>query len=129
MIVHAATAAGTFAVDLATDEVEAVDVELDPPAHVALNLPRVVASAAVGSTVVAVVDAKPPLLISRDSGTTWTASGRGLPPGFAIAVSDSNPDTLVYASRNRLYLSRDGGVFWAALDVELPEIIAVDIAN
>ena len=36
-----------------------------------------------------------------------------------------NPDVLVYAARNRLYVSRNGGVFWTALDAELPEIDAV----
>ena len=51
--------------------------------------------------------------------------GRGLPPGRAVAVAEDDPDTLVYAARNRLYVSRDGGIFWNALEVELPEIEAV----
>jgi hypothetical protein len=37
-------------------------------------------------------------------------------------VSEDDPDTIVYAARNRLYVSRNGGVFWAALAVELPAI-------
>jgi hypothetical protein len=82
----------------------------------------VVAAAASGSTVVAVVDAKPPLLVSHDAGSTWRESGRGLPPGRGIAVSADDPDVLVYAARNRLYVSRNGGIFWSALAVELPEI-------
>src|SRR5262249_42541590 len=87
-----------------------------------LNLPRIVAAAEAGSTVVAVVDARPPMLVSHDAGATWRESGRGLPAGRAIAIAASDPDTLVYGARNRLYLSRDGGVFWEALSLELPEI-------
>ncbi len=58
---------------------------------------------------------------------TWRESGRGLPPGRAVAIAADDPDTIVYAARNRLYVSRDGGVFWHALDAELPEIEAVDL--
>jgi hypothetical protein len=72
--------------------------------------------------VVAVVDAKPPLLVSHDAGTTWRDSGRGLPAVRAVAIDDLDPDVVVLATRNRLYLSRDGGLFWTALAVELPEI-------
>ena len=49
------------------------------------------------------------------------------PTRRAVAVADDDPDTAVYAARNRLYLSRDGGRFWEALDAELPEIEAVAI--
>ena len=127
MNVLVATVAGSFAVDLETDAVEPWDGEVSPPAAPSLNLPRVVAAAAVGSTVVAVVDAKPPLLISHDTGSTWHESGRGLPPGRAIAISEDDPDLLVYAGRNLLYVSRNGGVFWSALALELPEIQRVAI--
>jgi hypothetical protein len=65
------------------------------------------------------------MLVSHDAGATWRESGRGLPPGKAVAIAEDNPDRLVYAARNRLYLSRDGGVFWTPLEVELPEIEAV----
>ena len=129
MIAYVSTAAGTFSVDLESEEVEAVDVEVEADPPLALNLPRVVASAAAGSTVVAVVDAKPPILVSHDAGATWTASGRGLPPGFAIAVSANDPDTLVYGARNRLYVSTNGGVFWTALAIELPQSAAIEIPN
>jgi hypothetical protein len=122
-----ATVAGTFEVDLETEEIEPVDVELEAPAPLALNLPRVVASAAAGATVVAVVDAKPPLLVSHDAGVTWRASGRGLPPGRAVAIAGDDPDTIVYAARNRLYVSRNGGVFWTALATELPEITDISL--
>jgi hypothetical protein len=114
MNVLVATVAGSFAVDLETDEVEPWDGAVSPPPAPTVNLPRVVAAAAAGSTVAVVVDAKPPILISHDTG--------GLPPGRAIAISDDDPDLLVYAGRNLLYVSRNGGVFWSALALELPEI-------
>jgi len=128
MIALAETVAGTFAVDLETDEVQPSDGFDQAPAP-ALNLPRVVAAAASGSTVVALVDARPPLLVSHDAGTTWQESGRGLPAGRAVAVSDDNPDLVVYAARNRLYVSANGGLFWTALAVELPEIRAVAVTE
>jgi hypothetical protein len=127
MNVLVATVAGSFAVDLETDEVEPWDGDVAPPPPPALNLPRVIAAAAAGSTVVAVVDAKPPILISHDTGSTWRESGRGLPPGRAIAISENDPDLLVYAGRNLLYVSRNGGVFWSALALELPEIQRIAI--
>jgi hypothetical protein len=121
------TVAGSFAVDLETDEVEPWDGDVTPPPAPVLNLPRVIASAAAGSTVVAVVDAKPPILVSHDAGSTWRESGRGLPPGRAIAISADDPDLLVYAGRNLLYVSRNGGLFWSALALELPEIERIAI--
>jgi hypothetical protein len=121
------TTGGRFAVDLETGEVEPWDDETVAPAPPELNLPRVVAAASAGSTLVAVVDAKPPLLVSYDAGSTWRESGRGLPPGRAVAIADDDPDLLVYAARNRLYVSRNGGVFWSALPTELPEIQHVSV--
>jgi len=127
MIAIAVTRAGTFAVDLETDEVDPWDGPLELSPAPVLNLPRLVAAAGAGSTVVAVIDTKPPLAVSHDAGTTWRESGRGLPPGRAVAVSADDPDIAVYASRNRLYLTRDGGMFWNALAVELPEIDALEL--
>lgn len=112
---------GGFAVDLETEEVEPAEVEWVESAP-ELSLPRLVAAAAAGSTVVAVVDARPSILVSHDAGITWRESGRGLPPGSAVAIDESNPDTIVYASRNRLHLSTDGGRFWHTLGAELPRI-------
>lgn len=126
MIAVVDTAAGAFAVDLETDEVSPWEGDVDAAPVPALNLPRVVAAAQSGSTVIALVDAKPPLLVSHDAGMTWRESGRGLPAGVALAIGD-DPDTAVYAARNRLYVSRNGGVFWTAVAVELPEILAVSI--
>ena len=127
MIAVVETVAGTFAVDLESEEIEPSDVEVDAPAEPSLNLPRLVAASAAGATVVAVVDAKPPLLVSYDAGVTWRDAGRGLPPGRAVAIAERDPDTIVYGARNRLYVSRNGGVFWSALPAELPEIIAVSL--
>jgi hypothetical protein len=118
---------GAFAVDLETEEIEPSDVEPDDAEPLNLSLPRVVASAAVGSTIVAVVDRKPPLVVSHDAGVTWREAGGGLPAGRAVAISDDNPDLVVYASRNRLHVSTNGGVFWRALAVELPEIESVSL--
>jgi hypothetical protein len=122
----ARTVAGSYAVDLESGEIEPAAEPALPPAPV-LGLPRVVAAAAAGSTVMAVVDAKPPLLVSYDAGTTWNESGRGLPPGRAVALAADDPDVAVYAARNRLYLSRNGGRFWEALPAELPAIEAVAV--
>ena len=124
MIALVATAAGAFAIDLEDGSVAPAD-GFDTEPQPLLNLPRLVAAAAIGPTVVAVVDAKPPLLLSYDAGVTWRASGRGLPSGRAVAIAADDPDTIVFAARNRLYLSRDGGVFWSAVSGELPEISAV----
>lgn len=124
MIALVSTVAGTFAVDLDTDEIEPAEPFVPASAPV-LNLPRVVAAAAAGSTVIAVVELRPPLVVSYDAGATWNESGRGLPAGRAVAIAEESPDTMVYGARNRLYLSRNGGVFWEALALELPEIEAV----
>ena len=126
MIAFVATDAGTFGVDLDSGEIVPAD-KFEPSPQPPLNLPHVIAAAEAGSTVIAVVDARPPMLVSHDGGLTWRESGRGLPPGRAVAVAAEDPDTLVYAARNRLYVSRDGGVFWTALEAELPEIDAVAI--
>lgn len=80
--------------------------------------------AVAGSTIVLVVDRRPPLLISHDLGATWSERGGGLPRGKAVAIG-SSPDEIGYAARNRLYVSNDGGRFWRAVGVELPEILDV----
>ena len=129
MIAIVSTSAGAFTVDLETEEVEPYEGEPEPADSLSLNLPRLVAAAAAGATVLAVVDTKPPIVVSHDAGTTWRESGRGLPPGRAIAIAVDDPDTAVYAARNRLYVTRDGGVFWNALAVELPEIDAVQLRD
>jgi hypothetical protein len=96
--------------------------EREPPA---LALPLVVAADALGARIVAVLDRRPPLAISDDAGATWREGGGGLPPGRAVAIHPDDPDTVLYAARNRLYLSRNGGLFWQALAPELPEVRAL----
>jgi hypothetical protein len=118
------TAEGTFVIDLEDEEIIGETEPFDA-VQVVVALPRVVATAAAGATVVAVVDRRPPLAISNDAGSTWREAGGGLPPGFAIAISDQNPDLMLFAARNRLYLSENGGTFWRALVPELPDIQAV----
>jgi hypothetical protein len=124
------TASGVTSVELEEEAVVNVDPydSVEPAPGPAVNLPRVLQTAATGSTVVCLVNAKPPLLVSHDSGLTWRESGRGLPPGRAIAVSADDPDVVLYATVDRLYLSTDGGRFWRALAVELEAIEAVELA-
>jgi hypothetical protein len=121
------TTGGVFEVDLDTEEVVGECDEFESP-HARVELPRVVATARSGATVVAVVDRRPPLAISNDAGRTWREAGGGLPPGFAVAISDDNPDVMLFAARNRLYLSENGGVFWRSLVPELPDIEAVQFS-
>ena len=124
-----ACAVGTADVDLDEDEVvEITDAPVDPPA-LELDLPLLVAAAAYGSTVVAVVDRRPPLVVSYDGGVTWREAGAGLAPGTAVAISGDDPDLVLYATEERLHLSRDGGRFWQALAVELPGITAVTFVD
>jgi len=119
------TADGVFVVDVDAEEVLGLESETDVlryPEPEGLQLPLLVTSDAYGSTIVAVVRRRPPLAVSYDAGRTWRESGGGLPAGRAVAISRENPDHVVYASRNRLYLSTDGGRFWHGLAPELPEI-------
>jgi hypothetical protein len=121
------TVDGVFEVDLEEEVVLGlVDAAVEPPG-VELTLPLLVSAAAAGSTVVAVVDRRPPLVVSNDAGRTWRESGGGLPAGRAVAIGEDNPDVVLYAARNRLYLSTDGGLFWRALVIELPEIESVTL--
>ena len=125
MIALVRTVEGTFAVDVddelafaeSDEEVEAEQVQLD--------LPRLVAASANGAAVIALVDRRPPLLVSGDGGATWREAGGGLPAGFAVAIDPEDPDRVLFAARNRLYLSTDGGRFWRSLEPELPDIEAV----
>ena len=121
-----ACALGTVAVDLDEEEdAEVVDDALpatDPPA---VELPLLVAAAAHGSTVVAVVDRRPPLVVSNDGGRTWREAGAGLGRAVAVAISPVHPDLVAVATEERIHVSHDGGRFWSALAVELPAITAI----
>lgn len=125
MIAWVRTVEGVFELDVENElvlgEVE-VAVDHERPE---LGLPRLVAAAASGATVVALVDRRPPLLISGDGGATWREAGSGLPAGFDVAVDPEDPDRVLYAARNRLHLSTDGGRFWRSLAPELPDVEAV----
>lgn len=125
MIAAIDTVEGVLLVDVEEEQPLGPGSEL--PALVAprVELPRVVATAAAGATVVAVLDRRPPLAISRDGGSTWREAGGGLPAGFAVAIAEDDPDRMLFAARNRLYVSVNGGVFWRSLPFELPDITAL----
>ena len=119
------TVDGVFEVDLEEEVVLGlVDVPVEPP-RVELTLPLLVSAAATGSMIVAVVDRRPPLVVSYDAGLTWNEAGGGLPPGFDVAVDPADTDRILFAARNRLHLSTDGGRFWRSLSPELPDVEAV----
>ena len=118
-------ALGLAVVDLEDEEVVELGEGGLPRRPADVDLPLVVAADRHGSRAVAVVDRRPPLLVSDDAGLTWREAGGGLPPGRAVAIAPTHPDVVLYASESRLHLSRDGGRFWEALAVELPGIAAV----
>jgi hypothetical protein len=115
---------GVYTIDAETEQVvdfvAGAELSETPPPRV--ELPLLVAAAAEGATVVAVLDRRPPLAISHDAGSSWREAGGGLPPGRAIAIADNDPDRIVYAAERRVYVSQDGGRFWRALEPELPQI-------
>ncbi len=124
MIVAVETGEGVYSVavedDRVVDFVPGASLEADEPPRV--ELPLLVAAAASGSTVVAVIDRRPPLAVSHDAGRTWRESGGGLPKGHAVAIAPDDPDRVVFATASRVYVSTDGGRFWRALEPELDEI-------
>jgi hypothetical protein len=125
VIAAVGTVAGVFLVDVEAEELIGDGSEVPATERPDVALPRVVAAARSGSTVVAVVERRPPLMLSNDSGATWREAGGGLPPGFAVAIAEDDPDRMLYAARNRLYVSANGGVFWRSLPFELPDIDSV----
>jgi len=122
VIAAAATVEGVVLVDVESEELLGTGADLPVVDVPHVDLPRVVAAARAGATIACVVERRPPLAISRDGGATWTEAGGGLPAGFAIAIAEDEPDRMLYAGRNRLYLSSNGGVFWRSLALELPDI-------
>ena len=121
----ARTEHGVYEVDVETEEVLGLVHEQLPEQRFEAPFPLVLAGDAAGSTMIALVDRRPPLMVSYDAGQTWNEAGAGLPPGRDVAISDEHPDLVLYAARNRLYLSEDGGRFWRVLMPELPAIEAV----
>jgi hypothetical protein len=125
MIAGVATVAGVLLVDVETESLLGAGTQLPEVGRPQVDLPRVVAAARTGATVVAVVERRPPLMVSNDGGSTWREAGGGLPPGFAVAIAEDDPDRMLYGARNRLYVSENGGVFWRSLPFELPDVQAV----
>jgi hypothetical protein len=125
VIAAVGTVAGVFLVDVEAEEVIGEGTEVPAAEPVQIDLPRVVAASRSGSTVVAVVERRPPLMLSNDGGLTWREAGGGLLPGFAVAAAEDDPDRMLYAARNRLYVSINGGVFWRSLPFELPDIVSL----
>jgi hypothetical protein len=125
MHVLAETALGLVSVDLESEEAElSGEGTLTRPA-VELTLPLLIGADRHGSRIVAVVERRPPLVISDDTGSTWRETGGGLPAGRAVAISPDHPDHILFATASRLYLSKDGGRFWRALAPELIDVVAV----
>ena len=124
MNVAVETGEGVYTIDAETEQVVdfVAGAELSETPAPRVELPLLVAAAAEGSTVVAILDRRPPLAVSHDAGSSWREAGGGLPPGRAIAIADGDPDCMVYAAPHRVYVSTDGGRFWRALEPELPEI-------
>jgi hypothetical protein len=122
VIAAVGTVEGVVLVDVEAEDLLGAGAEVPAVEAPRVELPRVVAAARAGATIVAVVERRPPLLVSRDGGATWNEAGGGLPAGFAIAIAEDDPDRMLFAARNRLYVSRNGGVFWRSLPFELPDI-------
>jgi hypothetical protein len=121
------TAEGVYTLDAETEQVVdfVAGAELQTAPEPKVELPLLVAAAAEGSTVVALLDRRPPLAVSHDAGSSWREAGGGLPPGRALAIAEGDPDRIAYAAVHRVYVSSDGGRFWRALEPELPEITRV----
>ncbi|MGI9658996.1 MAG: hypothetical protein ACR2OD_08805 [Gaiellaceae bacterium] len=133
LVILADTGSGVYAVELRADGSEDVDArpgatmpprerdESLAPSWARSSLVDVDAS---GSTIVLLLQRRPPVLASYDGGGSWRERAGGVPIGVAIAVAD-NPDHVVMATETRLFVSLDGGQFWRSLETELDEITDV----
>jgi hypothetical protein len=124
VLVQTAEAVLTIDADEGVVEIEA-GLRLEQPPDVPVSLPGVRACVGSGSTLVALVDRRPPLVISHDAGRTWHEAGGGLPAGRAIAIDEDDPDRILFAARNRVWLSTNGGRFWESIALDLPAVEAV----
>ena len=120
-----ATALGCVIVELVSGDAELVDDDPPTAGSAEVSLPLLIAADQVDARVVAVLNRRPPLMLSDDAGQTWREAGGGLPVGTAVAIHPDEPDRLLYASESRLFLSEDGGRFWRALEPELIGITAL----
>jgi len=127
MNVAVETGEGVYTIDAESEAVVdfVAGAELSETPQPRVELPLLVTAAREGSTVVAVLDRRPPLAISYDAGSSWHEAGGGLPPGRAVAIAENDPDRIAYATEHRVYVSQDGGRFWRSLEPELPEITRV----
>jgi hypothetical protein len=127
MNVAVETGEGVYTIDAESEAVVdfVAGAELSETPQPRVELPLLVTAAREGSTVVAVLDRRPPLAISHDAGSSWHEAGGGLPPGRAVAIAENDPDRIAYATEHRVYVSHDGGRFWRSLEPELPEIMRV----
>jgi len=127
MNVAVETGEGVYTIDAESEAVVdfVAGAELSGAPQPRVELPLLVTAAREGSTVVAVLDRRPPLAISYDAGSSWHEAGGGLPPGRAVAIAENDPDRIAYATEHRVYVSQDGGRFWRSLEPELPEITRV----
>jgi hypothetical protein len=125
LIAAVQTVEGVLLVDVEEELSLGPGSELPEAVAPRVDLPRVIATAGAGSTVVALLDRRPPLAISHDGGSTWREAGGGLPAGFAVAVAEDDPDRMLYGARNRIYVSTNGGLFWRSLPFELPDVLGV----
>lgn len=133
LVILADCARGVHAVELHADGSETVDVrsgatmpprDRDPSIAPSWARASLIDLDASGSTVVLLLQRRPPVLASYDSGASWTERAGGVPIGVAIALGD-NPDRVVLATERRLYVSLDGAQFWHSLDTELDDITDV----
>jgi hypothetical protein len=127
MNVAVETGEGVYTIDVETEGIVdfVAGAELSETQPPRVELPLLVAAAAEGSTVVAVLDRRPPVAVSHDAGSSWREAGGGLPPGRAVAIAEGDPDRILYGAAHRVYVSQDGGRFWRGLEPELPEIVRV----
>jgi len=127
MNVAVETGEGVYTIDTESEAVVdfVAGAELSETPQPRVELPLLVTAAREGSTVVAVLDRRPPLAISYDAGSSWHEAGGVLPPGRAVAIAENDPDRIAYATEHRVYVSQDGGRFWRSLEPELPEITRV----
>jgi photosystem II stability/assembly factor-like uncharacterized protein len=77
-----------------------------------------------------------PVYRSDDGGDSWVGIGAGLPEARAadtLCLHPANPDVVLYAGDTddggRLFLSPDGGESWDCLDLALPTVWRLTVAD